>query len=132
DVGTKEQEFVVKKDGDVVWSSKYCAASKDENAEVSTEFAPQSEKTAKLKWNRIQVDENCNRTDEDFAPGKYDLIVKLDDRASELTTFELEKDAATKAEEEKAEEEKKDDESGEEESAWRGEMQEQSSDDEHH
>src|SRR5699024_11530543 len=41
-------------DGDVVWSSKYCAAPKDENAEVSTEFAPQSEKTAKLKWNRIQ------------------------------------------------------------------------------
>ena len=116
DVGTKEQEFVVKKDGDVVWSSKYCAAPKDENAEVSTEFAPQSEKTAKLKWNRIQVDKNCNRTDEDFAPGKYDLIVKLDDRASEPTTFELENDAATKAKEKKAKE-KKDDESGEEDSS---------------
>ena len=146
DVGTKEQEFVVKKDGDVVWSSKYCAAPKDENAEVSTEFAPQSEKTAKLKWNRIQVDKNCNRTDEDFAPGKYDLIVKLDDRASEPTTFELEKDAATKAKEKKAKEkkakEKKDDESGEEDSSdeessedgssSEDQSQEQSSDDGQH
>jgi hypothetical protein len=34
---------------------------KDENAEASTEFAPESEKTAKLKWNRIKVDKNCNR-----------------------------------------------------------------------
>src|SRR5699024_9709695 len=93
DVGTKEQEFVVKKDGDVVWSSKYCAAPKDENAEVSTEFAPQSEKTAKLKWNRIQVDKNCNRTDEDVAPGKYDLIGKLEERASEPTTLERETEA---------------------------------------
>src|SRR5699024_4665596 len=102
-------------------------------AEVSTEFAPQSEKTAKLKWNRIQVDKNCNRTDEDFAPGKYDLIVKLDDRASEPTTFELEKDAATKAKEKKAKE-KKDDESGDEDSSEDGsssedQSQEQSSDD---
>ena len=107
EVGTDEQEFIVEKDGDVVWSSKYCAASKDENAEASTEFAPQSEKTAKLKWNRIKVDKNCNRTDEDFAPGDYDLIVKLDDKKSEPTTFTLEKDAAAKAKEKKAAEEKK-------------------------
>src|SRR5699024_4839810 len=123
DVGTKEQEFVVKKDGDVVWSSKYCAAPKDENAEVSTEFAPQSEKTAKLKWNRIQVDKNCNRTDEDFAPGKYDLIVKLDDRASEPTTFEQKKD------DESGEEDSSDEESSEDGSSSEDQSQEQSSDD---
>ncbi|WP_253720057.1 hypothetical protein [Brevibacterium renqingii] len=137
EVGTKQQEFVVEKDGDVVWSSKYCAASKDENAEVSTEFAPHSEKTAKLKWNRIPVDKNCNRKDDDFAPGEYDLIVKLDDKESKPTTFELEKDAAAKAEEKKAEEEeseKKDsseEESGEkdgsEEKPSEGEPQDQES-----
>ncbi|UVI37084.1 hypothetical protein [Brevibacterium spongiae] len=107
EVGTKQQEFIVEKDGDVVWSSKYCAAPKDENSEVSTEFAPQSEKTAKLKWNRIKVDKNCNRAKDDFAPGEYDLIVKLDDKESKPTQFELEKSAADKAKEKKAEEEKK-------------------------
>lgn len=107
EVGTKQQEFVVEKDGDVVWSSKYCAASKDENAEVSTEFAPQSEKTAKLKWNRVKVDKNCNRAKDDFASGEYDLIVKLDDKESKPTSFELEKSDAEKAEEKKAEDEKK-------------------------
>lgn len=107
EVGTKKQEFVVKKDGDVVWSSKYCAAPKDENAEVSTEFAPQSEKTAKLKWNRIQVDKNCNKTNKDFASGDYELVVKLDDKESEPAKFELEKSAAEKAKDEKAADEKK-------------------------
>ena len=107
EVGTEKQEFIVEKDGDVVWSSEYCAASKDENAEASTEFAPESEKTAKLKWNRIKVDSNCNREDSDFAPGDYELIVKLDDKKSEPTKFTLEKSAAEKAKEKKADEEKK-------------------------
>ena len=107
EVGTEKQEFIVEKDGDVVWSSEYCAASKDENAEASTEFAPESEKTAKLKWNRIKVDSNCNREDSDFAPGDYELIVKLDDKKSEPTKFTLEKSAAEKAKEKKAAEEKK-------------------------
>ena len=107
EVGTEKQEFIVEKGGDVVWSSEYCAAAKDENAEASTEFAPESEKTAKLKWNRIKVDKNCNRTDDDFAPGDYELIVKLDDKKSEPTKFTLEKDAATKAKEKKAAQEKK-------------------------
>ncbi|MFE1084205.1 hypothetical protein [Brevibacterium sediminis] len=107
EVGTDKQEFIVEKNGDVVWSSEYCAAAKDENAEASTEFAPQSEKTAKLKWNRIKVDKNCNREDADFAPGDYELIVKLDDKKSEPTPFELEKSAADKAKEKKAAEEKK-------------------------
>ncbi|WP_228281682.1 hypothetical protein [Brevibacterium pigmentatum] len=110
EVGTEKQEFIVEKDGDVVWSSEYCAASKDENAEASTEFAPESEKTAKLKWNRIKVDSNCNREDSDFAPGDYELIVKLDDKKSEPTKFTLEKSAADKAKEKKAAEEKKADE----------------------
>ena len=110
EVGTEKQEFIVEKDGDVVWSSEYCAASKDENAEASTEFAPESEKTAKLKWNRIKVDPNCNREDSDFAPGDYELIVKLDDKKSEPTKFTLEKSAAEKAKEKKAAEEKKADE----------------------
>ncbi|MGO2035998.1 MAG: hypothetical protein ACTH2U_05925 [Brevibacterium sp.] len=107
EVGTEQQEFEVKKDGDVVWSSKYCAADKDENAEASTEFAPESEKTSKMKWNRIQVDKNCNRTNKDFAPGKYELVVKLGELKSEPTEFELEKDAATKAKEKKEAEEEK-------------------------
>lgn len=107
EVGTEQQEFAIKKDGDVVWSSKYCAADKDENAEASTEFAPESEKTSKMKWNRIQVDTNCNRTNKDFAPGEYELVVKLGDLESEATKFELEKDAATKAKEKKEAEEKK-------------------------
>ncbi|HJF76504.1 MAG TPA: hypothetical protein K8V63_07105 [Brevibacterium linens] len=110
EVGTDKQEFIVEKNGDVVWSSEYCAAAKDENAEASTEFAPQSEKTAKLKWNRIKVDKNCNREDSDFAPGDYELIVKLDDKKSEPTKFTLEKSAAEKAKEKKAAEKKKADE----------------------
>lgn len=107
EVGTKEQEFLVEKNGDVVWSSKFCAADKDENAEVSTEFAPESEKTAQFEWNRVQVDKNCNRTNKDFGPGDYELVVKLGDEKSKPVKFELEKDAATKAKEKKEAEDKK-------------------------
>lgn len=110
EVGTEEQEFLVQKDGNEVWSSQYCAADEDENAEVSTEFAPESEKTSRFKWNRVQVDENCNRTNEEFAPGKYELVVKLGDKKSKPVPFELEKDAATKAKEKKEAEQKKADE----------------------
>lgn len=107
DVGTKEQEFLVKKNGDVVWSSKFCAADKDENAEVSTEFAPESEKSAQFEWNRVQVDKNCNRTNKEFGPGDYELVVKLGDEKSKPAKFELEKDAAAKAKEKKAAEDEK-------------------------
>ena len=107
EVGTEEQEFLVQKDGNVVWSSQYCAADKDENAEAPTEFAPESEKTSKFKWNRVQVDKNCNRTNNEFAPGKYELVVKLGDKKSKPVPFELEKDAATKAKEKKEAEQKK-------------------------
>ncbi|SMX80885.1 MULTISPECIES: hypothetical protein [Brevibacterium] len=107
EVGTKEQEYLVQKNGDVVWSSKFCAAGEDENAEVSTEFAPESEKTAQLEWNRVQVDKNCNRTNKDFGPGEYELVVKLGDKESKPAKFELEKDAATKAKEKREAEEKK-------------------------
>ncbi len=105
EVGTKNQEFLVKRDGDVVWSSKFCAVD-DENAEVSTEFAPQTEKVAQLKWNRIPVDKNCNREKKAFEPGQYELVVKLGDKESKPVAFELEKDAATKAKEKKEAEEK--------------------------
>ncbi|WP_453985669.1 hypothetical protein [Brevibacterium casei] len=107
EVGTKQQEFIVKQGSDVVWSSRYCAADKDENAEAPTEFAPASQKTAQFEWNRVRVDKNCNKTDKGFAPGKYDLVVKLGDKESKPATFELEKDEATKAKEKKAAEEKK-------------------------
>ena len=107
EVGTKEQEFLVEKDGDAVWSSKFCAADEDENAKASTEFAPESEKTSQFEWNRIQVDKNCNRTNKDFGPGKYDLVVKLGDKESKPAAFELEKDAATMAKEKKEAEAKK-------------------------
>lgn len=106
EVGTKEQEFLVEKGGDVVWSSKFCAADEDENAEASTEFAPESKKTAQFKWNRIQVDKNCNRTNKEFGPGEYDLVVKLGDMESKPVKFELEKSNAAKAKEKKAEEKK--------------------------
>lgn len=107
EVGTKDQEFVVEKNGDVVWSSTFCAADEDENAEVSTEFAPESEKTAQFEWNRVQVDKNCNRTNKAFGPGEYELVVKLGDEKSKPAKFELEKDAATKAKEKKEAEDKK-------------------------
>lgn len=112
EVGTEKQEFLVEKNGDVVWSSKFCAADDDENAEVSTEFAPESKKTAQFEWNRVRVDKNCNRTNKDFEPGKYELIVKLGDKKSKPAKFELEKDADAKKEDEKSQEpdEKKSDE----------------------
>ncbi|MDN6156557.1 MAG: hypothetical protein L0J13_01180 [Brevibacterium sp.] len=107
EVGTKKQEFLVKKNGDVVWSSKFCAADDDENAEVSTEFAPESKKTSQFEWNRVQVDKNCNRTNRAFGPGEYELIVKLGDKKSKPAKFKLEKDAATKAKEKKEAEDTK-------------------------
>lgn len=107
EVGTKEQEFLVEKNGDVVWSSTFCAAKGDENAEASTEFAPESKKTSQLEWNRVRVDKNCNRTSQDFGAGEYELVVKLGDKKSKPAKFELEKDAATKAKEKKEAEDKK-------------------------
>ncbi|GAA1535768.1 hypothetical protein [Brevibacterium picturae] len=110
EVGTEKQEFLVEKNGDVVWSSKFCAAEEDENAEVSTEFAPKSEKTSQFEWNRVRVDKNCNRTNEDFGPGEYELVVKLGDKKSKPAKFTLEKDATAKEKEKKEAEEKKSDE----------------------
>lgn len=107
DVGTEKQEFLVEKNGDVVWSSKFCAAEEDENAEVSTEFAPKSEKTSQFEWNRVRVDKNCNRTNKAFGPGEYELVVKLGDKKSKPAKFTLEKDAAAKEKEKKEAEEKK-------------------------
>ncbi|MFC9443336.1 MULTISPECIES: hypothetical protein [Brevibacterium] len=107
EVGTKQQEFVVEQEGDVVWSSKYCAADDDENAEAPTEFAPQSQKTAQFEWNRVRVDKNCNKASKGFEPGTYDLIVKLGDTESKPVPFELEKDEATKAKEKEAADKKK-------------------------
>ena len=106
EVGTKEQEFLVEKNGNVVWSSTFCAAKEDENAEASTEFAPESKKTSQLEWNRIRVDKNCNRTSKGFGAGEYEVVVKLGDKKSKPATFELEKDAATKAKEKKEAEDK--------------------------
>lgn len=104
-VGTNQQEYMVKHDGKVVWTTRYCAdpAADGDAADVEQVFAAGSEKRSSLQWNRIPVDENCNRTADTFEPGDYQLVVKLGDTESEAVDFVLEEDPAVVAEREEKE-----------------------------
>ncbi|HLS33906.1 MAG TPA: hypothetical protein VK039_09980, partial [Brevibacterium sp.] len=96
DVGTERQEFVIERDGDTVWSSRYCEAS-EEDAEGGSNplvFPAQSEKKTSLDWPRIPVDDSCRQTGDAFSAGEYALIVKLGEEESEPARFTLEGDSA--------------------------------------
>lgn len=98
DVGEAQQEFVVERDGDTVWSSRYCGPDYDEEeGEEGTNplvFPAESSKKATLTWPRIPVDDSCRQTDEAFPAGEYDLIVKLGEEESEPVPFILASDPA--------------------------------------
>lgn len=99
DVGEAQQEFVIERDGDTVWSSRYCGPDYDDE-EQSGEgknplvFPAESSKKASLTWPRIPVDDSCRQTDEAFPAGEYDLIVKLGEKESEPVRFTLAPDPA--------------------------------------
>lgn len=102
DVGEAQQEFVIERDGDTVWSSRYCAATSEDDEAASNPlvFPAQSSKKASLTWPRIPVDDNCRQTDEAFPAGDYALIVKLGEAESEPATFTLAEDPDAQADDE--------------------------------
>lgn len=102
DVGEAQQEFVIERDGDTVWSSRYCAATSEDDEAASNPlvFPAQSSKKASLTWPRIPVDDNCRQTDEAFPGGDYALIVKLGEAESEPATFTLAEDPDAQADDE--------------------------------
>lgn len=95
DVGEAHQEFVIERDGDTVWSSRYCAATgeDDEAATNPLVFPAQSSKKASLTWPRIPVDDECRQTDESFPAGEYALVVKLGETESDPARFSLVEEA---------------------------------------
>ena len=95
DVGEAHQEFVIERDGDTVWSSRYCAATgeDDEAATNPLVFPAQSSKKASLTWPRIPVDDECRQTDDSFPDGEYALVVKLGETESEPARFSLVEEA---------------------------------------
>ena len=102
DVGEAQQEFVIERDGDTVWSSRYCAATGegDEAASNPLVFPAQSSKKASLTWPRVPVDDDCRQTDEAFPAGDYALIVKLGEAESEPATFTLAEDPDARSDDE--------------------------------
>src|SRR5699024_1251705 len=102
DVGEAQQEFVIERDGDTVWSSRYCAATgeDDEAASNPLVFPAQSSKKASLTWPRVPVDDDCRQTDEAFPAGDYALIVKLGEAESEPATFTLAEDPDARSDDE--------------------------------
>lgn len=115
-VGTSEQTFTVRKDGETVWSSEYCADPEADGdaAEAEVVFAAGSEKRAALKWTVEPVDKNCNRMAEGFEGGKYELVTSLGETESEPVEFEITAPEPTEEpSEESAEEESAEEESGE-------------------
>ncbi|WP_029090342.1 hypothetical protein [Brevibacterium album] len=91
DVGTEQQEFLVRHEGDTVWSSRYCRNEEGdrETAENRIVFPAQESKKTTLVWNRIPVDDSCHQAGEDFAAGEYELVVKLGDIESDPVPFTL-------------------------------------------
>lgn len=100
DVGEARQEFLVERDGDTVWSSRYCGPADDEGDGEGDEgaeknllvFPAKSSKKASLTWPRIPVDDACRQTDDAFPAGEYELIVKLGEEESEPVPFTLASD----------------------------------------
>lgn len=88
DVGTSQQEFVVRHDGDTVWSSEYCR-SEDDDAESRIVFTAGESKKTTFTWNRIPVDDSCRQVGDDFSAGDYEVVVKLGDQESEPVPFVL-------------------------------------------
>jgi hypothetical protein len=90
-VGTSLQTFEVRKDGDTVWSSAYCAdpGADGDAADASIVFAPGAEKRSVLSWKIEPVTQDCKRSDQAFAGGKYELVTKLGDAESAPAGFEI-------------------------------------------
>lgn len=90
-VGTAEQTFSVRRDGETVWSSDYCADPEADGdaAEAEVVFAAGSEKRSALTWNMERVDSDCNRMAEGFEGGTYELVTELGDSKSEPVAFEI-------------------------------------------
>ncbi|GAA4284685.1 hypothetical protein GCM10022261_22160 [Brevibacterium daeguense] len=90
-VGTSLQTFEVRRDGDTVWSSEYCAdpEADADAAEASIVFAPGAEKRSALRWTIEPVTEDCRRSDEALAGGKYQLVTKLGEAESTPAEFEI-------------------------------------------
>lgn len=91
-VGTSLQTFEVRKDGDTVWSSEYCADPEADGdaADASIVFAPGAEKRSALRWTIEPVTEDCRRSDEAFEGGTYELVTMLDETESAPAEFEIE------------------------------------------
>lgn len=108
DVGEAQQEFIIERDGDTVWSSRYCATTGEDDDAASNPmvFAAESSKKASLTWPRVPVDDGCKQTGDAFPAGDYELIVALGETTSEPVPFTLlpdpEAEASEKAKKEKA------------------------------
>ncbi len=102
DVGAARQEFVIEREGETVWSSRYCepAEEGEEGEEGESNplvFPAKSSKETSLDWPRVPVDDSCKQTDDAFPAGQYDLIVKLGEEESEPARFTLKGDPAEDA-----------------------------------
>lgn len=92
DVGTAQQEFIVNRDGEQVWSSADCYdvdADRD-TARVMEPFEPDQERRAVMEWPRIPSEQGCPAIDEEAGPGEYELVVVLGRTESEPASFTLE------------------------------------------
>ncbi|GAB3049335.1 hypothetical protein [Sediminivirga luteola] len=92
DVGTAQQEFIVNRDGEQVWSSADCYdvdADRD-TARVMEPFEPEQERRAVMEWPRIPSEQGCPAVDEEAGPGEYELVVVLGRTESEPVSFTLE------------------------------------------
>lgn len=90
-VGTGQQTFSVRQDGNTVWSSEYCAdpAADGDAADTQVVFAGGMEKRSALTWTIEPVDESCNRHGGEFAGGTYQLVTELGGTQSPPVDFEI-------------------------------------------
>ena len=96
-VAPSTQEFRVTHGDETVWSSEWCAVKGKTSDDQKIVFAPNSTRKARLTWQTIPVDKNCNRIAETLPAGKYELVTRLGNISSQPASFTI-RDASSTSE----------------------------------
>lgn len=85
-VGTGQQEFLVKSGDDRIFSTADCAA---DPGDLDITMEPGQEETARFTWERVRSAPGCQTVAAKPRPGTYVFEAKLGNRESNVAVFEL-------------------------------------------
>lgn len=85
-VGTGEQEFLVRSGDDRIFSTGDCLA---DPADLHITMEPGQKETARFTWERVRSAPGCQAVSAKPRPGTYVFEAKLGNRSSNVAVFEL-------------------------------------------